>query len=630
MTSIYVNYFAPSKILETDTIKPIQVGAANSKFDLGIIRDDTGDNISARNPAYCEMTGIYWAWKNDSESDVLGFLHYRRYFDFRPDRPRKLNVHGMIDHPKLDSELITEYGLSDDVIESVMAGLDMAIPEPFDVRRTGSKTVREHYKTAPHHHIEDLDLAGQIVAKLSPEYAPYFDAMMAGNIIYPNNMFMFRRPQFEAFCEWIFPILERLDQEIDTSAYSQQEARAVGYIAERLFTVFVLGQKAMDSSLKVKELRRVFVSMTAPDPVEPPQPVTDLPVITVVASCDEAYVPHLGTLINSAFESTTTDVFIDFIVLDGGMSGGQRRLLDKLAAKREHASISYIDMRLQHLDIPVHSYFARATFFRLSLPDLLKSRDKIIFLDTDMVVVDDLNILNSIELDGALVAAVPDLVIRAFAEMKVPSINTTGSLPTSQYVAEHLGLENDGVPAVESYFQAGTLVMDLNGLRETGLLAEAIKDLAQKVYWFLDQDILNKYLFGKVKYLDNRWNALWMDNVHAASLKGDDITKLQESLENPAVVHFAGVGKPWHNSVNPLSHYYWEFLRGTAWYETMLFAFLDRRYAHFAQQTPEAAPSASLSRRTVRRVGSSVWRKMPYRMKAAIWPLADRIKKAIG
>ncbi|WP_237562523.1 DUF4422 domain-containing protein, partial [Glutamicibacter soli] len=91
----------------------------------------------------------------------------------------------MIDHPTMDRKLISEYGLSDDVIEQVMAGLDMAIPEPFDVRSTGPRTVRQHYETAIHHHIEDLELAGRIVDEISPQYAPYFEAAMSGHILYP-------------------------------------------------------------------------------------------------------------------------------------------------------------------------------------------------------------------------------------------------------------------------------------------------------------------------------------------------------------------------------------------------------------------------------------------------------------
>ncbi|WP_444463544.1 DUF4422 domain-containing protein [Rhodobacter capsulatus] len=632
MISIYVNYFSQSKILESDIIKPIQVGAAGSKVDLGILRDDDGDNISARNPAYCEMTGIYWAWKNDLDSDVLGFMHYRRYFDFLPHRPRHINVHGMIVHPALDSDLIDNFGLTRANIEAVTAGYDMVVPEPFDVNNAGPADLYEHYRTAPHHQIEDLELAERVVAELQPDYAPHFKAMMKGKELYPNNMFLFTRPVFEEYCAWIFPILERLDAEIDVSDRNWQAARAVGYIAERLFTVFLLGQKALHPDRKILELRRVFVTNTAPEPSEPPLPVTDKPVMTLVASCDAAYVPHLGTLIASVLETTDPRYFIDFIVLDGGIASGQRRLLNKLLTLRSDATLSFIDMRFQHLDLPVHSYFSRATFFRLSLPELLKSRDRILFLDTDMVVVSDISTLFETELEGAFVAAVPDLVMRAFARMEVRSIATTGGLKSADYVAEHLDMTVDGKPAQDRYFQAGTLVMDLKALRATGLFPKAIKDLSEKIYWFLDQDILNKYLFGKVKFLDTRWNVLWMDARHQAALCDDDKLLLDDAMKDPAIVHFAGIGKPWSNTLNPLSHYYWEYLRLTPWYETILFGFLDQRYAApraAAAAVPMKSTATTQLKRTADRVGSRFWHMLPAPVKARIWPMADRVKRAL-
>lgn len=62
---------------------PIHVGKVlHPDVDLGIQRDDTGDNISLKNSSYCELTGMYWAWKNLRGVDVIGLCHYRRYFDF--------------------------------------------------------------------------------------------------------------------------------------------------------------------------------------------------------------------------------------------------------------------------------------------------------------------------------------------------------------------------------------------------------------------------------------------------------------------------------------------------------------------------------------------------------------------
>ena len=66
-----------------DVYMPLQVGKALSDVDLGVQGDDEGDNISTKNPNYCELTGLYWAWKNLKDADYIGLAHYRRYFDFK-------------------------------------------------------------------------------------------------------------------------------------------------------------------------------------------------------------------------------------------------------------------------------------------------------------------------------------------------------------------------------------------------------------------------------------------------------------------------------------------------------------------------------------------------------------------
>ena len=58
---------------------PLHVGAACHEQDPGYVRDDTGDNISALNPSFCELTGLYWAWKH-LDADYIGLAHYRRHF----------------------------------------------------------------------------------------------------------------------------------------------------------------------------------------------------------------------------------------------------------------------------------------------------------------------------------------------------------------------------------------------------------------------------------------------------------------------------------------------------------------------------------------------------------------------
>ena len=81
--AIYTAYHMPAPVLRSVSIHPIHVGRVLTDTPLpGMIGDDTGDNISAKNPSYCELTALYWAWKNNTEATHLGLMHYRRVLDF--------------------------------------------------------------------------------------------------------------------------------------------------------------------------------------------------------------------------------------------------------------------------------------------------------------------------------------------------------------------------------------------------------------------------------------------------------------------------------------------------------------------------------------------------------------------
>ena len=78
--NIFVVAHKPFEILRSKVLVPIHVGRADSCFRVemaDIIGDDTGENISEKNPQYCEMTAHYWIWKNVKDTEFVGVCHYR-------------------------------------------------------------------------------------------------------------------------------------------------------------------------------------------------------------------------------------------------------------------------------------------------------------------------------------------------------------------------------------------------------------------------------------------------------------------------------------------------------------------------------------------------------------------------
>ncbi len=216
---------------------PLQVGATG-KEDFGYARDDTGENISEKNPCYCELTGLYWAWKNpelchpesfDGPADAVGLVHYRRHFTQVPRRERKKNA--------LIYSVLTK-----EQAEEILNRADVIVPKE---RNYIIETLYSHY--AHSHDGRHLDLAKEIIAARCPEYLPAVETVYARTWGYMFNMLITRRETLDAYCSWLFPLLgeleERLAAEPGTGDLSAFDQRLYGRVSEILFNVWLKKQQ---------------------------------------------------------------------------------------------------------------------------------------------------------------------------------------------------------------------------------------------------------------------------------------------------------------------------------------------------------------------------------------------------
>ena len=215
---------------------PLQVGA-EGKPDLGYTKDNTGDNISAKNLNYCELTGLYWAWKN-LDCEYIGLCHYRRYFGHR--------THAK-DPEEKKKAIFTQYDY-----ENLLHKYDVIVPVQ---RNYYIETVRSQYEHA--HFKKDMDEVEQIIAEKHPEYSAAFTAVMNRRKLHILNMFAMKKSLFDQYCEWLFDILFTLESRIDISNYSPYEARIYGFLSERLFNVWLEKQHLKEVEVPVIFLERV-------------------------------------------------------------------------------------------------------------------------------------------------------------------------------------------------------------------------------------------------------------------------------------------------------------------------------------------------------------------------------------
>lgn len=206
---------------------PIQAGASLRDNIKGYQPDNEGDNISDKNPHFCELTCHYWAWKNLKNVDIVGLNHYRRYFDFTRKWPQF----------SADKHFVsTEDFLKQDYIfpnlENLLSKHDIILPVARHWRVSNTQQYGDY------HIAKDWEMLRQIIKERHPEYMPSFEKTMDhSNKSVGYNMFITHWKHFNAYSEWLFDILFEVEKRIPPIDDPIQ-SRIYGYMSERLINVF--------------------------------------------------------------------------------------------------------------------------------------------------------------------------------------------------------------------------------------------------------------------------------------------------------------------------------------------------------------------------------------------------------
>lgn len=185
-------------------VVPVQAGAAMTDLQLEELQDCSGEHISEKNGDYCELSVLYWAWKNRS-FDYMGLCHYRRWFE--------------IDEPKLNK-----------IVENQ---IDVVLPIP------GVQLPSNQEKWKQYHDEKEWDIMCQMTQKLYPEYSETVLAYGKMHMHYKYNMFIAKKEIFHQYCQWIFSILFAIEEHYKKN-HIQVEGRYLGYIAENLTSIFFI------------------------------------------------------------------------------------------------------------------------------------------------------------------------------------------------------------------------------------------------------------------------------------------------------------------------------------------------------------------------------------------------------
>lgn len=296
--------------------------------------------------------------------------------------------------------------------------------------------------------------------------------------------------------------------------------------------------------------------------------------VPIVLASSAYYAPYMAVTIRSVLATGSTENNYDFILIHSAISQEDQQAICSLAEEFPNAVIRFLKIKDQFSQYKFNfrndAAAATESFYCVLLQALLPNYDKVICMDCDVVVLEDIFNLYHIDLGNCLIGAVRDVdgIGQCYAEAlgKNPSKKMTGR---TIYMLETMGLSR-----VEDYFQSGVMLLNLKEWRNTFTI-ERIAEIAcaDWIVWG-DQDTMNILCKNRVHYLDQRWNVIV--NHKGKQLKmlanygpTEILQEYTEARKAPAIIHYAGT-KPWDEPLTDLFPFFWRYAVETPFYGEIL------------------------------------------------------------
>lgn len=560
---IFITYSPNRKdrIFRHPLFYPVIAGSAFQTESVagGFLKDNTGDNISQKNPYYCELTTQYWAWKN-ADADYYGFCHYRRLFSFS-DLNFAESDSGVVVRHTMNDRVFKELELDSDSIRRKTSRCDFIIAKGIPVIALQAKNLTDHYSRGKGLHIRDLALMMKVIEKRYPKMHPIAKEYIEGKVFYPCNMFIAKKEIFFDYCRFLFTVLHEVEQDIRMEDYSAEGVRTLGHLGERLLGIYYLYLKKR-TGYRLDERQIVLLEDTGP-PVRPRREAGE--EVSVVMAANEPFVPVLSVAIRSlSFYADRKRDYHIYVLHSGIRTESQKTLKREL--ERPYFRLTFLDVSVYVAghDLKAKAHISSETYYRFLIPELFQDYDKVLYLDCDIIVCEDVARIYDRQMQDNLIGAVRDADF-------IGQYN--GANPdTRNYCDSTLKLNRP-----LDYFQAGVLLFNVPLFRKKVSVKKLLRMADNTDYKFSDQDILNIICEGRVCFFPIRWNLLTdsrhrMDRVISEAPKRI-MDEYMEARQSPAVIHYAGADKPWKNPGEDFASEFWKVARKSIYYEELIYRF---------------------------------------------------------
>lgn len=293
-------------------------------------------------------------------------------------------------------------------------------------------------------------------------------------------------------------------------------------------------------------------------PLQPAFPDAVEKTVPVVFAANDAFAPACSVAIASVLKNAANDRQYDIVILESDISQASKARICEMTDGTENFSVRFFSAAplIENYRLQANDHITVETFYRFLIQDVLPGYEKVLYLDGDLVCDRDVAELFDENIDGYLLAAVRDPDMLGCANL---------SKYRRAYLRQELEMEDP-----YGYFQAGVLLLNLSEMRKLYTMEQWLT-FAMHPYKYSDQDVLNRYCQGRVKYLDPAWNVLtdfddYRVPVIIAAAPEEIRAAYMKSREHPFIVHYAGYRKPWKYPDVDMRSYFWKYAAETPYY----------------------------------------------------------------
>lgn len=277
--------------------------------------------------------------------------------------------------------------------------------------------------------------------------------------------------------------------------------------------------------------------------------------VRIVFAVNDLYVPPLGVALHSLIKYSNKNRQYKIFILNEGIGNGHWKKLKSMEQPNVMVESINVSEWMRNHRIPTVNHLSHEVAYRLLIPMIFPQYEKVLYLDSDLLIRRDVEELFDIDLEGAVFGA---SIARLFHWSYL-------------YIIEELSLK------AEEYFNSGVLVINNRLLGESGICEKGMRMLEEKCYHNQDQDVLNILCqspenAGKVKFIDGRWNVEWQHlNEEDTDIYIDSVREGSlDFVKDPFIIHYTGQKKPWNHPELELAEYFWQEAKETVFYEELL------------------------------------------------------------